>query len=284
MAFDTLDGVDMNAGASYSGAALPIDADDLVIPKSNTGTPTNVTALTLIELASFLVEAGHSANIGAAGVALAVNALRFTHNGNGTVFWDGGTGGGEVTTSITVNSPEMSGDGAMQILGANLAPAIVNILNGLVTIGGSCPAIGDVLFHNGKLVANDNANAITRFQQDGGIAVCQMVITNAFINAGLFTQKIGRAVTNLFVGPGAHVKYESAETIAAAYCAPGGTLELSPKDGDRAKTVTVLYAPPGSNVTYGPLVTVTTRVPASNDLLAAGFGQFGGGGGSSELG
>ena len=279
MAFNILNGADMSADASYSTGTKPADGagtvDNLMIPKTNSNTLTNVTALTLVELISLMVESGHSVNIGGAGNALAVNALRFTHRGSGTVYWDGGTGGGEVTTSITVNSPQMAGDGAMQILGGNLSPANIIILNGLVTLGGSLAAVANVLMQAGRFVANDNSNAITRYQQNGGIGDCQMVITTALIFGGSFTQKIGRAVTNLIVGAGARVDYESAETIAVAYCAPGGFLDLSPKDGDRAKTVTVLYDPPGAEVRLSPLVTIGTRVPASADLLAAGLAQFG---------
>lgn len=287
MTMNILNGLDMNLDASWSTGTKPADGagtvDDVIIPASNTGTLTSLTALTLVELLSLMIEAGHSPDIGGSGNGLAVNALRFTHRGSGTCWWDGGTGAAEVTTSITVNSPAMAGDGAMQVLGGNLAPAQLNILNGKVVVGGSCPSIGDIMMQMGRFVANDNSNTITRYQQNGGIGDSTMVITTALINAGTFTQRAGRAVSNLHVASGARVEYESAGTIAFASCAPGGFLDLSPQDGDREKTVTVLYAPPGAEVRRSPLVTVGTLIPASADVQAAGGVQFGTSGGGSGL-
>lgn len=282
MANPILNGADMSLLASYSGGILPVDGDDLTIPKSNKNTLINIQALTAVELASCMIESGHELNIGGSGNALAMQTDRFTHRGSGTVYWDGGTGAGS-SGSITANSPNISGDGAIQILGANEPPNEINILNGLAVLGGALGNLAAVILHAGQMLANDNANTIAKYMQNAGEGICQMAITRAIINGGSFTQKIGRGINELSVCAAARVDYESAETIDTAYCAPGATLDLSPQDGDTKKTVINLFAPPGSRVHRSPLVEVTNLFPGSADLLAAGLAEFAGFGGSGAL-
>jgi len=107
----------------------------------------------------------------------------------------------------------------------------------------------------------EGSNAITDVYVCGGIGRGHVAITDLRVtgNGGKWTQYAdGGAITNLFVGPGATVVYNGTGTITEAWVMPGGTLDFT-GDG-REKTVTTLWALPGSIVKRTPRLIVTTQV------------------------
>lgn len=253
---------DFEIAANWSGAAVPVDNDDVIIPVSAPNhLKTNVNqSANDIDLDLLYVQEGSTVEIGASGAPLELVADKIIHRGAAPFHFNSacGAASGLITDHIEVQSRTVTGD-AMVINsedpGAGDAAVIsrITLLRGKTTISGGTTQvlprleIGWVSSPSSDVICVIGAGgaAITSVLAAGGLVECNAVITALVAMGGQWTQDTEEIVTLHMSGrPLVIYNAPTAAGTMTLVNVMGGVLDTT-RSSD-LKTITDRYIWPGA--------------------------------------
>ena len=245
---------DWNLGTAWVGGTAPAGTDTALINATAAVQDITTDLGTIAAIAKLDIRPGYTGKIGGAANYLTCSFDVIHHVGTAELWVSDAAG---TTDDVFIQCLEPST--IVHLAGATMTRIRLNRGNiaidatmgaiALLTVGYVNSRGSDV-----KLAIDSNAGTVTEYIQNGGRVSAANVLTDAYINGGEFRQTGTKSITNLNVGPGARVNYDSSGTIAWLRCGPGSFTDL----GDRALTVTDSVFDPGSVVKFdADLVTFT---------------------------
>ena len=261
---------------NWTGAAIPVTGDDVIVPDSTTMSLTANLDRTAdnggagLHLNSFYVGRGYTGYIGASGAELKctvkhsnVYDASITHLGSGEFWFNSDTGtAGHTTGSIVVDSTNASN--AMTINGDRGVGRLV-VDNGKVTLSSAFAAqlsIVEVMGTSGGATSYFTAgesigDAIGLIELEAGIVDVSRAVVRALVADGRYIQTNHGLLELTQIGGMMHWLTSSDVASLGIATVIGGTLDLT--QGDNQKLVDNLYPGPRATIRgkNNPLVTIT---------------------------
>lgn len=244
--------------ANWSGGAVPVDADDVVI---NYGTIDITSGLNQagINLKSLNITKGFQASIGTAGTSLTIGiddagATSFRYASDRGFLYIA------PTTALIFYIDQASGGSGVSITGGTLshATSIACGLNGSVRIGSGATVTGAVTCGIGIQIETPLAGTVGLY---GGNHTANVNLGTVTVGSGAsLTTSLAATITAGTLHGRATLTANSSGTIAALTALPGSTFRPG---GAKDLTVTTLNRYAGSNIT---LKTEGATVTVTNDL------------------
>jgi len=223
--------VDMNAGASYTPAALPVNGDSLSVVAGSQLVNTNPAALTAVNLVDYFHSNGFKGSMGVAGSPVEFGNI------TGTMQIDGG-GGQHYFKTGTVASARVIGSGGGKVWLSGGTYTVLVVFGGEVEISGAC-TVTKLIVLGGTVTLQpltSGAASTTIIIKGGTVYNSRSCATVELINASarLFTKAAAAVTTKLRIAAGV-ATHLSSGTITYLEGA-GGT--LSTRGAEKKFTIT----------------------------------------------
>lgn len=263
--------------SNWALGAIPIDADDVVIPDTTqTALTTNLdrtgdSAGNGLDLNSFYVHEGYHSNIGSLG-----NPLKCTidgggtgehaimHRGSGSFYYNAETGAANNTGTILIRSRNMTdafvlgGDrGVHRMFAQGGHVTITSAFSGTLAWLMVTEAFGPVIVQ-----ALDSAAAVTNFFTDSGATTISRPSTDVLIAGGVVTQE-GRLFNKVYQAGGLYLFNSGAATGIGTFILQSGVCDT--RRTATAKAIAALYRFPSATLYRSPQLAITLEYDAGEE-------------------
>lgn len=215
-----------------------------------------------VDLALFRIHEGYKRNVGASGAALEIAASLVQHYGSGNLYFTcDGDGTANLETDKIVLWPGTRMDGSRPVTELNCQDsgklnkifAATGILRVLAGVDWNAAAALHIGMEDGSAQGvdfdiADTVDALPLLMLSSGQGICRAPVTTAVVGGGTRLTQRSKAITTLYIMPGAHVVYEVA-TLTTVYVGAKATLDLITGDTIK-KTITNFTAHPSAIVKF----------------------------------
>jgi len=267
---------DWSVAGNWSGGAVPIAADDVIIANSSQDITAGLDQ-SAIALTSLTIDLSYTGLIGSSqsdfleiGSVTAVIGQRRgtvgTFTGSKRLNIDfGTTTAAQINVYATATTAQDQNRQPLRLRAVN-ASTDVNVYGGTLAISddsSNSSTIGDILIESGTINIGDNVTHTT-LNQSGGTVSTQSSITTVNLKGGTLNQydsTSSNTITTLTVSNSGSLNHYASGTITTLNL-NGGSVDLTKTQ--KSKTVTTITAAPGAN-----LITDTGTVTFTNDIALA---------------
>jgi hypothetical protein len=276
---------DWGVAANWSGAAVPISGDDVIIANSSQDI-TGTLDQSAVALTSLTIDQSYTGLIGSAqadfleiGTASAIIGQKRgstgTYTGSKRLNLDfGTTTAAQIKVYNTASRGQDQNRQPLRIRAVN-ASTDLSIYGGTMSVSddsSNSSTLGDIIVEGGSITVGDSVT-LTNLTQSGGSITLQSSIVTAVIKGGtmnLYDSTSASTITTLTVSSSGSVNHFASGTITTLNL-NGGTVDLTKTQS--AKTITTLTAAAGGTlITDTGTVTITNDIAlASNEKITVGF-------------